>query len=82
MAKEPKWTTLRVTGKTGARAEAIRVILLRLGPVALPPRLRTLLVIPANEPYEKAVRKLGVGQILALGLALLEREIRDNPPKT
>lgn len=78
MAKERRWTTLRVTGKTATRAEVIRDTLLRLGPTALPPRLRTLLVIPASEPYEKAVRKLGVGQILALGLALLESEIRED----
>lgn len=72
--KKETWSAVRVSSDVVERGRKIRDLLLEKGDSVLPPRLRGRVEIP-KDPYAIAVRKLGVGQVLDLALAALEREL-------
>jgi len=71
-----KWDSIRVSKSVKTRAKRIRDSLLRHGEAVLPERWRGRIEVPpSSTPRNVAARKLGVGQVLDLALAALEREI-------
>ena len=71
-----EWDSVRVSRSVKERATRIRDSLLRNGSSVLPARWRGRIEVPpSSTPRKVAARKLGVGQILDLALAALEREI-------
>lgn len=71
-----EWDSIRVSKTIKARAKRIRDSLLKHGEAVLPERWRGRIEVPpSSTPRSVAARKLGVGQVLDLALAALEREI-------
>ncbi len=75
MPKTDDWTTVRVPVVLERRARRIRDMLLKEGDTVLPARWRGRLEIPTGAPAKVAARKLGIGQVLALAMDVLEREV-------
>ena len=70
------WDSIRVSKTVKARAKRIRDLLLKHGENVLPECWRGRIEVPpSSTPRSVAARKLGVGQIVNLALATLEREI-------